>query len=88
MNNRIAAKGITVIMTLMLSITCLNTNSFGGMTALFPPDLSVPKVSCDHVDSYRTGAQREDSRFIFFSQHQFEYHCSICGENFWRDEDQ
>ena len=86
MNKRIAAKGLTVVMTLMLSITSIDLGSHGGMTAIFPPNLPVPKIECDNNDAYRTGAQREDSRFIFFSQHQFEYHCLICGENFWKDE--
>ena len=31
MNNIIAAKGITFIMTLMLSVTCLNINSNSGI---------------------------------------------------------
>ena len=86
MNKRIATKGVTVVMTLMLSITSIDLGSHGGMTAVFPPNLPVPKIECNHNDSYRTSAQREDSRFIFFSQHQFEYHCLICGENFWKDE--
>ena len=38
---------------------------FAGGGSLFRKEHS----ECDHEGKYRTGAQREDSRFIFFSQH-------------------
>ena len=40
-----------------------------------------------HTKGSRTGREREDSRWIFFSQHQYEYICSECGEKFWADEE-
>ena len=43
--------------------------------------------TCTHPDRYKTGAQREDPRRIFFSQHQFEYFCPKCKETFWVDEE-
>lgn len=55
---------------------------FAGGVSLFRKEHS----ECDHEGKYRTGAQREDSRFIFFSQHQFEYFCPKCGKKFWLDE--
>ena len=33
------------------------------------------KNQCMHAGKYRTGAQREERRWIFWSQHQFEYYC-------------
>ena len=45
------------------------------------------KYACDHDNSVRTGKEREDSRFFFWSKHQHEYHCNDCGLNIWYDED-
>ena len=42
---------------------------------------------CHHPHKYKTGNQREDSRFIFWSQHQFEYFCPDCERTFWTDEE-
>ena len=42
---------------------------------------------CMHEGMYKTGAQREDPRWLFFSQHQFEYYCPKCKETIWVDEE-
>ncbi len=42
---------------------------------------------CMHPHEYKTGEQREDERWIFFSQHQFEYICPDCKETNWYDEE-
>ncbi len=44
-------------------------------------------ITCTHPDKYKTGAQREDTRWLAFSQHQFEYYCPKCKETFWVDEE-
>ena len=43
--------------------------------------------ACDHDHTVRTGIEREDSRFFFWSKHQHEYHCNDCGLNIWYDDD-
>lgn len=48
-------------------------------TALFCPN--------HHKGMARTGNQREDSRFIWWSQHQWEYRCPTCGYTRWNDEE-
>ena len=43
--------------------------------------------NCDSTHRVKTGNDREDSRFIFWSQHQYEYLCLDCGHTFWVDEE-
>ena len=42
---------------------------------------------CVHPHKTKTGREREDSRYLVFSQHQFEYVCPDCGKKFWADEE-
>ena len=42
---------------------------------------------CMHKRKFKTGNQREDPRWIFASQHQFEYQCHDCKKTFWVDEE-
>ena len=44
-------------------------------------------TNCPHTNRVKTGREREDSRFIFWSQHQYEYLCKDCQETFWVDEE-
>ena len=37
-----------------------------------------PGYLCGHNHKEKTGAEREDSRWIFFTQHQFGYYCYDC----------
>ncbi len=57
-------------------------NVTGG--ALYPDGIGDP---CKHTNKVKTGNEREDSRFFFFSQHQFEYYCPDCKKTFWVDEE-
>ncbi len=43
--------------------------------------------TCKHTNKVKTGAEREDSRFIFFSQHQYQYYCNDCKQYIWVDEE-
>ena len=43
--------------------------------------------NCDSTHRVKTGNDREDSRFIFWSQHQYEYLCLDCGHTYWVDEE-
>ena len=43
--------------------------------------------SCKHEHKEKTGAQREDYRYIIWSKHQFEYYCEDCGKKIWIDEE-
>ncbi len=43
--------------------------------------------NCDPMHRVKTGNDREDSRFIFWSQHQYEYLCLDCGHTYWVDEE-
>ncbi len=52
--------------------------------ALYPDGIGS---SCKHIHKHRTGAEREDSRFIFFSQHQYQYFCDDCQKYVWIDEE-
>ncbi len=52
--------------------------------ALYPDGIGD---KCKHPNKQRTGAEREDSRFFFWSQHQFQYYCPDCKKTFWRDEE-
>ena len=43
---------------------------------------------CPHPNlRYKTGEDRKDSRWLIFSQHQFEYFCPECKKTFWEDEE-
>ncbi len=52
--------------------------------ALYPDGIGN---RCQHPAKVKTGAEREDSRFIFFSQHQFQYYCPDCKQYIWVDEE-
>ena len=41
---------------------------------------------CRHDHATRTGKEREDSFFVFWSKHQYEYSCPDCKATFWRSE--
>ena len=41
---------------------------------------------CQHEHKTRTGNEKEDSFFIFWSRHKYEYHCQDCGQNIWLTE--
>ena len=43
--------------------------------------------NCRHPRKYKTGRDREDSRWIVCSQHQYEYYCPDCRKTFWVDEE-
>lgn len=47
----------------------------------------VPFRVCKHDHKNRTGGERADSRWIWWSQHQFQYFCPECKKMFWEDED-
>ena len=48
----------------------------------------LPKIFCTHREnSVRLGPEREDSRFILWSQHQYLVHCYDCGHDIWIDAD-
>ena len=65
----------------------LNLNEMEMMNGgLIDSPLKVIGV-CEHDHTVRTGREREDSRFFFWSKHQHEYHCNDCGLNIWYDED-
>ena len=55
----------------------------GGMDPVMIKDAR----KCQHLDRVKTGREREDSRFYFWSQHQYEYICNKCGKTFWVDEE-
>ena len=42
---------------------------------------------CRHPNLVKTDWQREDERFIFWTQHQFAYICFDCKKLIWRDEE-
>ena len=42
---------------------------------------------CRHEHATRTGKEREDSFFVFWSKHQYEYFCPDCKESFWQSEE-
>ncbi len=52
--------------------------------ALYPDGIGN---RCKHPNKVKTSAEREDSRFIFFSQHQYQYYCPDCKQTFWVDEE-
>ena len=60
-------------------------NVSGGSVA--PGGTAFPVENCNHPRKYKTGQEREDSRFILWSQHQFEYYCPDCKKNVWIDEE-
>ena len=41
---------------------------------------------CPHTNKTRTGNEKEDSFFIFWSKHKYEYYCPDCGQNIWLSE--
>ena len=41
---------------------------------------------CQHEHKIRTGNEKEDSFFIFWSRHKYEYHCQDCEQNIWLTE--
>ena len=55
--------------------TCFTAGSYDYNRALFCPTT--------HANAYRTGNEREDSIFFFWSRHQIEYHCSDCNYTWW-----
>ena len=55
----------------------------GGMD----PTMIKEERKCKHHNRVKTGNEREDSRFIFWSQHQYEYLCTDCQKTFWVDEE-
>ncbi len=57
-------------------------NITGG--ALYPDGIGN---QCNHPNKYKTGAEREDSRFVFWSQHQYQYYCPDCQHYIWVDEE-
>ena len=58
---------------------------FGGNLA--PGGVAFPVDQCKHPRKYKTGNEREDSRFFLWSQHQFEYYCPDCDQKIWIDEE-
>ena len=87
MNKKLLSNGITMLATVMLTITSVNTGALGGITGYYSGDGIPASPACYHHTAYRTAAEREDSRFIFWSQHQFEYYCPECDDTIWRDEE-
>ena len=55
--------------------------------SVYPDGMQPLFDKCEHEHKVKTGAQREDSRWVFFSQHQFEYYCLDCKKNIWVDEE-
>ena len=43
-------------------------------------------AGCRHINKTRTGNEKEDRFFIFWSIHKYEYHCADCGQNIWLSE--
>ena len=41
---------------------------------------------CQHEHKTRTGNEKEDSFFIFWSRHKYEYYCQDCEQNIWLTE--
>ena len=54
---------------------------------VYPDGMRPLMDKCKHEHKYKTGAQREDSRWLIFSQHQFEYYCEDCKKKIWIDEE-
>lgn len=65
-------------------------NAGGGQKGSFGRS-SWGKHSCPDPDNarfVRTGREREDPHFFgLFTQHQYEYRCTVCGATFWNDEE-
>ena len=38
---------------------------------------------CQHEHKFRTGNEKEDSFFIFWSRHKYEYYCPDCKMTLW-----
>ena len=51
------------------------------------PDGPGYMTGCSHEHKWKTGEEREDYRYIIFSQHEVEYFCEDCGKTIWVDED-
>ncbi len=59
-------------------------SAFGGSAKWYEHDCPDP----DNAEFVRTGREREDPTFFgFFSQHQYEYRCTVCGKLLWKDEE-
>ena len=71
------------------SLKELNTEQteqvFGGLICRDAEPVLTDR--CKHRNKVKTGDDREDSRFIFWSKHQYEYTCPDCGKTFWVDEE-
>ena len=50
-------------------------------------DIQHSRQGCQHLRKERTGNEREDSYFVFWSKHQYEYRCVYCGATFWVTEE-
>ena len=55
--------------------------------SLIPGGTVYTVDDCKHSHKYKTGKEREDSRFFLWSQHQFQYHCLDCDKDIWIDEE-
>ena len=55
-------------------------NVSGGIRTVFPD-------KCKHENKVRTGRERDDSYYIFWTAHYVEYECTECGYKMWIDED-
>ena len=51
------------------------------------PDGPGYMTVCSHKHKEKTGEEKEDYRYIIFSQHMVEYYCHDCGKKVWIDED-
>ena len=41
------------------------------------------RFQCHHPNKVRTGNEKEDDFFIFWSRHKYEYTCPDCGSTIW-----
>ena len=47
---------------------------------------SEARSHCRHEHKTRTGNEKEDSFFVFWSRHKYEYYCQDCEQNIWLTE--
>ena len=74
----------------MKAINTINTKemeNISGGGADYLHVFSCDPSKCKHPNKYRTGADKEDPRWLLFSQHQYEYFCPQCKETIWVDEE-
>ena len=63
MNKKLVSKGITIVMTMMMAVTSMNTSALGGITGYYLGDGIPASPACYHHTAYRTGADREAAEY-------------------------